>query len=946
MRSWELFGESCVVLLGFLTLVVSLGNLSTRGPQEDGVASNSLEEELEVTTYWWGEWAKWTACTRTCGGGVMTQERHCLKQRKKVVAGKDNMTCTGTAKKYHLCNSKECPATGRSFREEQCWSFNSQLYNGRSYQWKSLYPDDYVHISSNPCDLHCTTTDGQRQLMVKARDGTSCKYSSYRGVCVDGKCEPIGCDGVLFSSNTLDKCGVCQGDGSSCSRVAGNFRRVAMTLGYSFITQIPEGAWDIQIIERKKSTDVLAVTDQAGNFFFNGAYKLDSPQNFHAAGTVFKYRRPMDVYETGIEYIVAKGPIDQAINILVWNQNGRAPYITFEYTVLRDSLPPVPPPPVYTGADTSAGEVSVEVVGLLAPNSSIYVQAAPEGHLDSGGGEVQKGQETNEVYEESAAIDCDRDAAAAPKYSESNSSHTGSTAKPVPVGGSLDMRPDAPNLIWRVLLGDRIGPDELLINISTNQLLTEGDSFFSAEVGPAETGPSSMEIDGPLGLNETLEFTLGRKRNDSGDGPYQNKTVQSGGRPSSRSNRTRGNQRLNQKNLKLSAADMYRWKLSSQEPCSMTCSIGISKSFVTCIRYDGVEVHDMYCDALTRPEPVHDFCIGRECQPRWEASSWSECSRTCGEGFQFRQVRCWKMLSPGLDSSVYSELCTLADLERPIERRPCKSPACGPQWEVAEWTECPAKCGRKAQVTRDVRCSDETRPCDPMAKPPNIKNCTGPPCERHWTMSEWGPCSGSCGQGKMMRHVYCKTPEGRVVPDNQCAVENKPLAIHPCGGRDCAPNWLSQEWERCNTTCGRGVKRRVVLCVGISGGKFQMFDEEACGGSLTKPEGETTCFERPCFKWYTTPWSECTKTCGVGVRMRDVKCYQGRELVRGCDPLTKPVSKQTCTLQPCPTEPPDESCQDRPSTNCLLALKVNLCSHWYYSKACCHSCRVVRPPTS
>lgn len=49
--------------------------------QEDVVASNSLEEELEVTTYWWGEWAKWTACTRTCGGGVMTQERHCLKQR-------------------------------------------------------------------------------------------------------------------------------------------------------------------------------------------------------------------------------------------------------------------------------------------------------------------------------------------------------------------------------------------------------------------------------------------------------------------------------------------------------------------------------------------------------------------------------------------------------------------------------------------------------------------------------------------------------------------------------------------------------------------------------------------------------------------------------------------------------------------------------------------------
>ncbi|KAL3062372.1 hypothetical protein OYC64_002225 [Pagothenia borchgrevinki] len=943
--SWEQCRETGVVLLGFLTLAVSVGIPSTRMLQDDGVVSNSLEDELEVTTYWWGEWAKWTACTRACGGGVMSQERHCLKQRKKVAAGKDNMTCTGTAKKYHLCNTDECPATGRSFREEQCWSFNSQLYNGKNYQWKPLYPDDYVHISSNPCDLHCTTADGQRQLMETARDGTSCKYSSYRGVCVDGKCEPIGCDGVLFSSKTLDKCGVCQGDGSSCSRVNGNFRRGATTLGYSFITQIPEGSWDIQIIERKKSADVLAVTDQAGNFFFNGAYKVDSPQNFHAAGAVFKYRRPMDVYETGIEYIVAKGPIDQAINILVWNQNGRTPYITYEYTVLRNSLPPVPPPPVYTGSDTSAGEVSVETGGLLSPNTSNYDQAAPESQLEPGGADGQKGQETNEVYEETASIDCDQDGAAGPKLTEGNSSHTGGTAKPAPAGGPLDTGTDSPNLIWRVLLDGRIGPDELLINISTNQLLTEGDSLFSSEVGPAEEDLISLGHDGPFGVNETLEFTLGRKRNESVDSFFENKTVQSNGRTSSRSNRTRGNQRIFQKNLKLSAADMYRWKLSSQEPCSMTCSIGVSTSFVTCIRYDGIEVHDMYCDALTKPEPVHDFCIGRECPPRWEASSWSECSRTCGEGFQFRQVRCWKMLSPGLDSSVYSDLCTMADLERPVERRPCKSPACGPQWEVAEWTECLAKCGRKAQVTRDVRCSDETRPCDLMTKPPNIKNCTGPPCERHWTVSEWGPCSGSCGQGKTVRHVYCKAPEGRVVPENQCSAEDKPLAIHPCGERDCAPHWLSQDWERCNTTCGRGVKRRLVLCVGISGGKFQTFDDEACGGS-EKPEEENTCFERPCFKWYTTPWSECTKTCGVGVRMRDVKCYQGRELVRGCDPLTKPVAKQTCTLQPCPTEPPDESCQDRPSTNCLLALKVNLCSHWYYSKACCHSCRALRPPTS
>lgn len=59
------------------------------------------------------------------------------------------------------------------------------------------------------------------------------------------------------------------------------------------------------------------MADEAGYYFFNGNYKVDSPKNFNIAGTVFKYRRPMDVYETGIEYIVAQGPTNQGLNIMV-----------------------------------------------------------------------------------------------------------------------------------------------------------------------------------------------------------------------------------------------------------------------------------------------------------------------------------------------------------------------------------------------------------------------------------------------------------------------------------------------------------------------------------------------------------------------------------------------------------------------------------------------------
>lgn len=52
----------------------------------------------------------------------------------------------------------------------------------------------------------------------------------------------------------------------------------------------------------------------------------------------------------------------------------------------------------------------------------------------------------------------------------------------------------------------------------------------------------------------------------------------------------------------------------------------------------------------------------------------------------------------------------------------------------------------------------------------------------------------------MVRHVYCKTPEGRVVPETQCSSENKPLAIHPCGDKECPPHWLAQDWERVRET--------------------------------------------------------------------------------------------------------------------------------------------------
>ncbi|XP_069729763.1 ADAMTS-like protein 2 isoform X5 [Phaenicophaeus curvirostris] len=866
-------------LKGTLALLL-VGNIAFVIAQDLAQTSNSLEEGADVTAYWWGEWTKWTACTRTCGGGVKSQERHCLRQRRKSVSGLANKTCTGTSKRYQLCKVQECPANGRSFREEQCSSFNSHVYNGRTYQWKPLYPDDYVHISSKPCDLHCTTVDGQRQLMVQARDGTSCKYTDFRGVCVSGKCEPIGCDGILFSTHTLDKCGVCQGDGSSCTHVTGSYRKGNSHLGYSLVTHIPAGARDIQIVERKKSADVLAVADEAGYYFFNGNYKVDSPKNFNIAGTVFKYRRPMDVYETGIEYIVAQGPTNQGLNIMVWNQNGKNPSITFEYTLLRKPHSKNLQPIYYTFSESDSEE-SREFdgdvpLGFIQHNATYFGKISREGiDLENqvfGRQDTEedlnlsKGQETNEVYERAEKIDCE------PKLKgkqPQDSNVTRSTYQTDHDDRDIDLRLTSrefhsENAITDKLLDKTSDSKELVLNMTMNSIFAQGDPINSVGSHIDSLYVDYEDTDGVMtyATNSTyMELSNGKAINASAETPFSNATI-----------------------------------------------------------------------TMTSPQG------NRTHKARWETSSWSECSRTCGEGYQFRIVRCWKMISPGFDSSVYSDLCESADITRPDERKICKNPACGPQWEMSEWSECSARCGERSVVTRDIRCSEDEKLCDASTRPLAEKNCTGPPCDRQWTVSDWGPCSGGCGQGRMIRHVYCKTSDGRVVPESQCNLETKPLAIHPCGDKNCPSHWLAQDWERCNTTCGRGVKKRIVLCLEIVNGKIKTRNPADCD-ITKKPLEETTCFERPCFKWYTTPWSECTKTCGIGVRMRDVKCYQGKDIVRGCDPLVKPVGKQTCDLQPCPTEPPDDSCQDQAGTNCALAIKVNLCSHWYYSKACCRSCR-------
>ncbi|XP_058498964.1 ADAMTS-like protein 2 isoform X2 [Solea solea] len=943
-------------------------HLHSRSHGSLSVKQMSSKEEV---FQWWGEWSSWSSCSRSCGGGVRSQERHCLIQRLST-SQNNSSYCVGCPKQYQLCPNQPCPSPSVSFKQHQCSQFNSKAFGRRYYQWVPLYPADYISISNKPCDLQCTTISGERQLLVPAHDGTFCRDTKYHGVCIEGICQPVGCDGELYSSKTVDRCGVCGGNGASCQRISGSYRKALTQLGYYvFITNIPTGATDIQIIERHKTENILALSDEAGHFFFNGNTVFDNPQNFRVAGTVFKYRRPSNVFSDGLEYIIAQGPTLHGLNVMYYNLNGKLPHITYEFTVPLHSYDITAAEGVTTIPDHSHlnfthNELSEE--GRLSNHSrgSLHHYNAHE--------EEEDDEEEEEEEEEGAVWEI-------------------RTPSPPPPAAMLVYRPvDVTGHVFSHNDVEEQGPPAPPgYRSSSNSIdepsTTDDNTLILTFPGSQSIHPAVLPEEDPYLLLEELQFnqthsnihsltqsnTYGVKRTltelhsaaaaathadtvSSMDAvTHTGAVVQLQQVSAVQAANTESNDFDVGLDPDISLADMYRWKVSAYAPCSTTCTTGITTSYALCVRYDGTEVDDSYCDSLTKPEPTHEFCTGKECPPRWETSGWSDCSRTCGEGVQYRTVRCWKMLSPGLDSSVYDSLCLSHDLHKPANRKVCHGQSCGPQWEVSEWSECSARCGSRGVRTREVRCSMEMRLCNETHQPIESQECEGPPCDRRWTVSDWGPCSGVCGEGRMVRAVTCRSSGGVVMSEEQCDQSLRPLAIYPCGDRNCAPHWVEQEWQQCNASCGRGARQRQVVCAGLEGGVFKEFPDSSCDLN-NKPETSSSCFQRPCSKWFTTSWSQCSKTCGSGVQVREVKCYQGEELVaRGlsCDLALKPEARQSCEIQSCPTEAPaaapaasvavDDSCQDKPTANCALVLKVKLCSHWYYRKACCQSCKAPRP---
>jgi len=149
--------------------------------------------------------------------------------------------------------------------------------------------------------------------------------------------------------------------------------------------------------------------------------------------------------------------------------------------------------------------------------------------------------------------------------------------------------------------------------------------------------------------------------------------------------------------------DTFEWALKSWSQCSKPCGGGFQYTKYGCRRKsDNKMVHRSFCEVNKKPKPIRRMCNIQECtHPLWVAEEWEHCTRTCGSsGYQLRTVRCLQPLHDGTNRSVHSKYCSA---DRPDNRRPCNRVPCPSHWKTGPWNECSVTCGEGTEV-RQVLC--------------------------------------------------------------------------------------------------------------------------------------------------------------------------------------------------------------------------------------------------
>uniref|UniRef100_A0A8R1HW91 Peptidase M12B domain-containing protein n=1 Tax=Caenorhabditis japonica TaxID=281687 RepID=A0A8R1HW91_CAEJA len=282
----------------------------------------------------------------------------------------------------------------------------------------------------------------------------------------------------------------------------------------------------------------------------------------------------------------------------------------------------------------------------------------------------------------------------------------------------------------------------------------------------------------------------------------------------------------------------------------------------------------------------------------WRLSdSWTECDRAC-RGQQTQKLIC-------MDLSTYrhSHERNCQSVVKPKQSTRMCNIDCSTRWITEDVSSCNAKCG-PGQKRQRVSCvkmeGDRQTPvsehlCDRNTKPSDIATCYIDCSGRRWSYTDWTPCSETCGsKGKMLRKAHCVDGSNRRVEDSLCGRETKETTERECNRIPC-PRWVYGHWSECSRSCDGGVRMRHAQCLDAADRETH---QSRCGPVHT----HEACNEHVCTWWSFGAWSDCSANCGDGLQYRDANCTDrhGSHLAdHRCHKMERIVTKP-CHREACP----------------------------------------------
>ncbi|KYB26517.1 Papilin-like Protein [Tribolium castaneum] len=603
----------------------------------------------------WTDWSSPSPCSRSCGGGVSTQTRQCTP----------GYSCQGPSSRHFSCNTQDCPDIG-DFRAQQCSEFDSVPFNRVLYQWIPYTK------APNPCELNCMPR-GERfyyRHRNQVIDGTRCNDET-PDVCINGKCQPVGCDMMLGSDVREDKCRVCGGDGNTCRTVSDRFENQDLQVGYNDILLIPAGATNILVEEVAPSNNYLAVRNTSGHYYLNGNWRIDFPRTMEFAGCKFHYNRDPQGFSAP-DKITCLGPIDEALFIVMFLPTNIQPgYETETYAWTFDQFTPC--------TQTCGGGVQYRNVTCAGRRT---LEPADRTLCDANN-EPPSSQKCAEVPCEAQWV----------PYPWGNCS--------APCGeGGVQTREIACQQIISNGYPSLVDESECarLPKPPQQQECNKGRVCAKWHLGPWKPC-DHLCGDG----KETRQVKCYRKDGSNIEIMDDSECIPVEPKPET------------ERKCNLRPCEGVDWITSMWSGCEK-CGLTNETRKVQCATAAGVVYPDNLCDADQKPETVRQCNATKPptCEYNWYASQWSECSAQCGQGVQTRSLFCGLVGEDGSVKKVENEKCDQNKTYELIRNCTGEVEKCEGEWYSGPWTQCSKPCGG-GQRTKKVVCLKDLQVVDVSA---------------------------------------------------------------------------------------------------------------------------------------------------------------------------------------------------------------------------------------